>query len=291
MAEFISPMRDTFGAEINRYYTNNEETLVKKIADLDLKIQDALEQSSNIYSSDIASIDRQIEDRLKQISSINKLNNINEYKKKINDSLTKKAKLTGDLSPKGSYIKELIFQRSKLEEQLKIIKSLIGENHKISVKEDGPYKLKIFRETDVKENHVYYTGRFVACYLNPSNKYYDYAENGKSYKNNLGLPTETYTNYAITKENFAKLALSIPTTKSYVIATSSEQTFVPILPPSDYLEVVNFTKLFVYGYVDSFVSDSFQKTIKPEIKQYLETIDADKFLSESTTLNSDAVSE
>ena len=161
----------------------------------------------------------------------------------------------------------------------------------ISVKEDGPYKLKIFRETDVKENHVYYTGRFVACYLNPSNKYYDYAENGKSYKNNLGLPTETYTNYAITKENFAELALSIPTTKSYVIATSSEQTFVPILPPSDYLEVVNFTKLFVYGYVDNFVSDSFQKTIKPEIKQYLETIDADKFLSESTTLNSDAVSE
>ena len=106
------------GDPIFRYYTNNEETLVKKIADLDLKIQDALEQSSNIYSSDIASIDRQIEDKLKQISTINKLNNINEYKKKINDSLTKKAKLTGDLSPKGSYIKELISQRSKLEEQL-----------------------------------------------------------------------------------------------------------------------------------------------------------------------------
>ena len=39
-------------------------------------------------------------------------------KKEINESLTKKAKLTGELSPSGSYIKELISKRSKYEEQL-----------------------------------------------------------------------------------------------------------------------------------------------------------------------------
>jgi len=106
------------GDPIFRYYTNNEEELTKKIAELDLQIQDALEQSTNIYSSDIASLDRQIEDRLTKVSSTNKISNITEYKKEINESLVKKAKLTGELSPSGSYIKELISKRSKYEEQL-----------------------------------------------------------------------------------------------------------------------------------------------------------------------------
>lgn len=106
------------GDPIFRYYTNNENNLTQKIAELDLQIQDALEQSSNIYSSDIASIDRQIEDKLTKISEINKITDITEYKKEINESLTKKAKLTGELSPSGSYIKELISKRSKYEEQL-----------------------------------------------------------------------------------------------------------------------------------------------------------------------------
>lgn len=106
------------GDPIFRYYTNNEESLTQKIAELDLQIQDALEQSSNIYSSDIASLDRQIEGKLSQISALNKKSDIAEYKKEINTALTKKAKLTGDLSPSGSYIKELISKRSKYEEQL-----------------------------------------------------------------------------------------------------------------------------------------------------------------------------
>lgn len=106
------------GDPIFRYYTNNEENLTKKISELDVKIQDALNQTNNIYSSDIASIDKQIEEKLQELYSMNKRNDILEYKKEINNSLTKKAKLTGELSPAGSYIKELITQRSKLEEQL-----------------------------------------------------------------------------------------------------------------------------------------------------------------------------
>ena len=106
------------GDPIFRYYTNNEENLTQKIAELDLQIQDALDQNNNIYSSDIASLDRQIEDKLSKVSSANKLSDVKEYKKEINDALTKKAKLTGELSPSGSYIKELISKRSKYEEQL-----------------------------------------------------------------------------------------------------------------------------------------------------------------------------
>ena len=107
------------GDPIFRYYTNNEETLVKKIEELDLQIQDALEQNkNNIYSSDISALDSQIEGKLKLISTTNNVRKILEYNNQINSSLTKKAKLTGELSPSGSYIKELISKRSKLEEQL-----------------------------------------------------------------------------------------------------------------------------------------------------------------------------
>ena len=107
------------GDPIFRYYTNNEESLVKNIEELDLQIQDALEQNkNNIYSSDIAALDSQIEGKLKLISTTNNVRKILEYNNQISSSLTKKAKLTGELSPSGSYIKELISKRSKLEEQL-----------------------------------------------------------------------------------------------------------------------------------------------------------------------------
>ena len=106
------------GEPIFRYYTNNEENITKKIAELDIQIQDALDQNKTVYSSDIASIDKQIEEKLMSISNLNKKSDILETKKEISNSLTKKAKLTGESSPSGSYIKELISKRSKYEEQL-----------------------------------------------------------------------------------------------------------------------------------------------------------------------------
>lgn len=107
------------GDPIFRYYTNNEEDLVNKIAELDLQIQDALDQNKGkLYSSDIAVLDTQIEEKLKLISKINKVEELLEYNKQISNTLNKKAKLSGELSPSGSYIKELIAQRSKYEETL-----------------------------------------------------------------------------------------------------------------------------------------------------------------------------
>lgn len=107
------------GDPIFRYYTNNEEELVKKISDLDLQIQDALEQNqNNIYSSDIVAIDNKIEENLKQVSRTNNVEKMLDYNKQISSLLTKKAKLTGELSPSGSYIKELITKRSEYEEKL-----------------------------------------------------------------------------------------------------------------------------------------------------------------------------
>ena len=68
--------------------------------------------------SDIVAIDSKIEENLKQVSKINNVEKITEYNKEISNLLTKKAKLTGELSPSGSYIKELISKRSELEKKL-----------------------------------------------------------------------------------------------------------------------------------------------------------------------------
>lgn len=106
------------GDPIFRYYSNNEEDLVEKIAELDQEIQDALEEQSDVFSGDIKLLDNQIEEKITQIRGVNDLNTINEYKKEINEYMLKKAKIVGELSPSGSYLKKLIDQRSSYEEQL-----------------------------------------------------------------------------------------------------------------------------------------------------------------------------
>ena len=106
------------GDPIFRYYTNNEQNLINKISDLDTQIQDAMEGEKNIYSSDIAVLEKQIDENLLLITKTNKLSDIKEYKKNIDSALTKKAKLIGELSPSGSYIKKLVTQRTKYEEKL-----------------------------------------------------------------------------------------------------------------------------------------------------------------------------
>ena len=106
------------GEPIFRYYTNNEQNLIRKIAELDSQIQEAMEGEKNIYSSDIAILEKQIDENLLKVANTNKLSDIKEYKKIIDNALTKKAKLIGELSPSGSYIKKLVSQRTKYEEKL-----------------------------------------------------------------------------------------------------------------------------------------------------------------------------
>lgn len=102
-----------------RYYSNNEENLKEKIADLDTKIQEALEKdNSSIYSSDLKIIEGQIDEKIKKLSGLTDANIITDYKKQISDLVTKKAKMAGELSPSGSYIKQLIQERGNLENQL-----------------------------------------------------------------------------------------------------------------------------------------------------------------------------
>ena len=107
------------GQAIFRYYSNDETNLKDKIAELDVKIQEALEQeNTSIYSSDLKILEGQIDDKVKNLSEIKDINNIVEIKKEISDLVIKKAKMAGELSPSGSHIKQLIEERGQYESEL-----------------------------------------------------------------------------------------------------------------------------------------------------------------------------
>ena len=107
------------GDPIFRYYTNNEQELLKQIQQLDEQIQEAMEnENTQIFNTDIKLIEEQITEQLNNLYGLNNLQKIKEYKKEIDDLITKKAKIAGDLSPAGSYLRSLVEQRSNLEKLL-----------------------------------------------------------------------------------------------------------------------------------------------------------------------------
>lgn len=103
---------------IFRYKSNGEEKLLQKIEDLNVKIQEALKNETNPFPSDIALLENQIQEKVYSMYSINKFSDINSLKKEINELILKKAKIVGDYSPAGSYLKKLIEERSSYEKEL-----------------------------------------------------------------------------------------------------------------------------------------------------------------------------
>ena len=103
---------------IFRYYSTNEERLKQKIAELDEQIQTAMTEDTSIFSADIKSLEDQIDEKLKEINEITDVTTLTEYKKEIDNLITKKAKIAGDLSPQGSYLNQLIEERKQYESQL-----------------------------------------------------------------------------------------------------------------------------------------------------------------------------
>jgi putative membrane fusion protein len=104
-----------------RYYTSGEEELEEKIKELDVKIQEVMENENALYSnysSDIKTLEEQIQKKIYEAYEQNDLQKVKEYKKDLNTYITKKAKIAGEKSPSGSYLKQLIEQRSEYENQL-----------------------------------------------------------------------------------------------------------------------------------------------------------------------------
>lgn len=106
------------GDSIFRYYSVGEEGLKEKIANLNTEIQKVMESEKRVFPSDIKLLDSQIESELNSVYSVNSIQKIKEYKKSISSEITKKAKISGDYSPAGSKLKELLNQKEEYEKQL-----------------------------------------------------------------------------------------------------------------------------------------------------------------------------
>ena len=106
------------GESIYRYYSKNEDELKQKISELDLKIQEALKGQKGTFSSDVKLLENQLDEKVEALRKMTDISKITEYKKQINDTITKKAKISGETSAAGTYLKELYTQRNSLEEQL-----------------------------------------------------------------------------------------------------------------------------------------------------------------------------
>lgn len=103
---------------IFRYYSANEDSLKEKIANLDTKIQEVMVNDKSLGSSDMKLLENQIDEKMQNIRNVTDVTKLEEYKKEINDLVTRKAKIAGDLSPKGSYLNQLIEERKNYESQL-----------------------------------------------------------------------------------------------------------------------------------------------------------------------------
>lgn len=110
------------GESIYRYYSKNEEKLKQQISELDQKVQEALkgqeEMESQAKLSDIKLLESELDTQIEALNKETDLSKITEYKKQISNLVAKKAKLSGENSASGSYLKQLYTQRAKLEEQL-----------------------------------------------------------------------------------------------------------------------------------------------------------------------------
>ncbi len=130
------------GEKVFRYYSDGEEDLIEQIAELDTKINEAIASSglkSLSSASDIVNLESQIESNLENMYGINEIQKIQEYKKKIENYMSKKAQISGEASPEGSEVKKLIEQRSALERTVDSSSELISTDRAglVSYKVDG----------------------------------------------------------------------------------------------------------------------------------------------------------
>lgn len=110
--------RASTNENIFRYYSVNEESLKQKIAELDSKVQEVMANDSSLLTADMKLLENQIDEKVKNINKITDVSKLTEYKKEIDNLITKKAKIAGESSPKGSYLRQLIEERKKYESEL-----------------------------------------------------------------------------------------------------------------------------------------------------------------------------
>lgn len=104
------------GESVFRYYSNNEENLVKKIQELDEKIDAAMAEEESLVDTKV--LEEQIDLKINELYGESDLKVIQDNKEEILTNMSKKSKIAGEQSPAGSYLKKLIDERKKYENEL-----------------------------------------------------------------------------------------------------------------------------------------------------------------------------
>ena len=135
--------------------TQNEQDIMKKIEEVNKKIEQALSENQiNVNSAQNITINEKIERVLAHVSDTNFQSKIEEYDKEIKNSLYEKAKISGELTKEGSKLKNLIKEKENLEATLNsntknVISTSAGN---ISYIVDG-YEQKL-KSVDIKRGAV-----------------------------------------------------------------------------------------------------------------------------------------
>lgn len=184
------------GDSVFRYYSEKEGELESKISELDGKIQAVLENEENLLPNDKKLLESQIENELDKVNGQNEISKLSEYKKTISSYITKKAKIIGENSPSGSYLKGLIEERTSYEEKLKQESEYITAPSAgmVSYKIDGLEKVlttnnlntfnkQFLQDLDLKVGKAIASSDATAKIVNNYNNYIVFNSNSQEAKN------------------------------------------------------------------------------------------------------------
>lgn len=233
---------------IFRYYSQNEERLEKKIAELDVKIDEAKATDTTLlYTSDIRVIEKDIDNKIYSIHSTNDIQKINEYKKEIDKLISKKMDIIGNASPANSYIKQLINERnecvSKLNSESESVTSPLSGM--VSYKVDGlenvltnsnfsSYNREFFKDLNLKTGQIIATSNECGKIVN-------------NYNCNIVTIMKQEELKGIEQGKRLNLRLSngkeIPTTIQYIIEKENEDVLVVFKIEKEVEELINYRKI------------------------------------------------
>lgn len=144
---------------IFRYYSEGEDGIKDKIAKLDSEIEKEIDESEDsLFTTDIKMLDTQISEKLYHIDNISDMQKLQESKKNIEEYITKKAEIAGELSPKGSHLKELINERNDYQ------RSLTEESEYITAPRSGilSYRVDGLEDTLTTDDFSTYNKEFLS---------------------------------------------------------------------------------------------------------------------------------
>lgn len=231
-----------------RYYSTNEDQLIKKIEALDLKINEAKSTDNSIlYTSDIKVIEKDIDNKIYSIHNTNNIQKINEYKDDINKLITKKMNIIAKASPANSYIKQLIDERNKYVTQLNLdsesIKSPMsgmvsykvdGLESVLTTSNFGAYTRDFFDELNLKTGQVVATNNECGKVIN-------------NYKCNIATILEKDELHGLKQDDNIYLRLSngdeIPATVEYLINKEQNDVLLILSIEKDVEELINYRKI------------------------------------------------